>query len=137
MAKVQGKQFRLRVGGNAVVCEQESSITASSTPTIIRCKTSGDYGEIIGGGTKEGSISFTGAYVTDLDEGQMSAFELWQQLGTVQEAIWGGFEEGDQLVTVPVYITDITVDAPEEGIITFSATLNFAADPVFSTVGPA
>ena len=134
MAKVQGKQFRLRVNNKAVVCEQESSITASSTPTIIRCKTSGDYGEIIGGGTKEGSISFTGAYVTDVDEDQMSAFELWQELGTVGEAVWGGFEEGDALVTVNVYIQDITVDAPEEGIITFSATLSFAGDPVFSSV---
>lgn len=137
-SKVIGNDFFLRLLINEVesyiVCEQTSELSANSEPITVLCKNSGQWQEVIGGGLKSGSFSFTGAYVKDVDSPNISAFQLLLLLGTIQEAIWGGIDPGDDQVTADVHVSDISIASNTNEAITFSATLTLAGEPVYSTV---
>jgi hypothetical protein len=130
-----GKEFYLKLDNGFVVCEQESTLEATNEGVIVRCKTTGDYGVRLEGGQKTGSISFSGAYVKSPTAPDVSAFDLLRALGEIQPAVWGGVENGDDIVEVDVQINSVSIETNTENEITFSATLDFAGDPVITTVG--
>jgi hypothetical protein len=130
-----GKEIFLKLNNGSVICEQESNIEVSNEGVLIRCKTTGDYGTRVEGGQKTGSIGITGAYRSDATGSDLSAFELIEELGKIHPAIWGGIETGDQIVTVDVQINNVSITATNDTETTFTATLDFAGDPVVTTVG--
>lgn len=136
--KLIGNDFFLRLSIAAqvayIVCEQTSEFSVSSEVITVLCKTTGAWPEILAGGTKSGSLSFTGAYLKDPTSPNISAFELIQYLGTVQDYLWGGIEPGDDQVTGQAHVTDITITSNTNEAITFSATLTLSGEPVASKV---
>ena len=138
--KMIGNDFflRLKVGDPVVtayiVCEQSSELSLSSEAITVLCKTTGAWGEIIPGGSKSGSLSFTGAYIKGPTSPDISAFEFIALLGTVQEYIWGGIVVGDDQVTGEAHVTDINVSSNTNEAITFTATLTLSGEPTASKV---
>ena len=137
-SKVIGNDFFLRLMIAEVeayiVCEQTSELSGSAELITVLCKNTGQWQEVLAGGLKSGSISFTGAYVKDVDSPNISAFELFALLGTLQEAVWGGIEPGDDQVTAPAHVTDVAISSNTNEAITFTATLTLAGEPTISTV---
>lgn len=135
--KVVGNDFYLRIKVNGdykfVVCEQNTDWDESAEPITVLCKTTGPYPEILPGGTKSGSLSFTGAYIKDPDE-DISFFDLRQSLGEIVEYAWGGIEEGDDNIEGEAHVSNITMGANTNEAITFGATLTFSKEPVQSKV---
>jgi len=132
MAKQIGNKFFLRFDATPnplfVICEQTSNFSLSSEDITVLCKTSGDFAEILEGGTKSGSLAFTGAYVKDPSSGNLSAFELIGLLGSLQDVVWGGLEPGDDIIEFPGKLSSIEITANTNEAITFSATLNVAGE---------
>lgn len=137
-SKLIGNSFFLRLVIDEVpvyiVCEQTSELSMSSEQISVLCKTSGAWPEILSGGSKSGSISFTGAYVKDPDSPNISWAALFPLLGTTQEYIWGGIEPGDDQVTGDAHISEISLGAETNAAITFNATLTLSGEPVVSKV---
>ena len=120
--------IRLDIGGveKFIICEQNSGLDLASEIITVLCKTSGDFAEILPGGTKSGSLSFTGAYEKDPSGDNLSFFELVPLLGTVQDVIYGGLETGDDIVEVPAHLSNIALTSDTNSAITFTATLTVA-----------
>ena len=136
-SKVIGNDFFLRIdtgsGEAYIICEQNSELSLSSEIITVLCKTTGQWAEILAGGTKSGSISFTGAYVKDPTAPNVSAFDIAALVGTVQNVIWGGTASGDDVVEAPAHISDVTITSNTNEAITFSATLTLAGEPTITT----
>jgi predicted secreted protein len=136
--KIIGNDFFLRlvIGAETayIVCEQNSELSLSAEAITVLCKTTGAWPEILAGGTKSGSFSFTGAYLKDPTSPNLSAFELIQYLGTVQEYIWGGIVAGDDQVTGEAHVTDLSIASNTNEAITFTATLTLSGEPTASKV---
>ena len=136
-SKVIGNDFFLRIDtGSAeayIVCEQNSELSLSAEVITVLCKTTGQWAEILAGGTKSGSISFTGVYVKDPTVPNISAFELAALVGTVQDVIWGGIASGDEIVEAPAHISDVSIASNTNEAITFTATLTLAGEPTITT----
>jgi predicted secreted protein len=136
-SKVIGNSFFLRIDtGSAeayIVCEQNSSLSISSEVITVLCKTTGEWAEILAGGTKSGSISFTGIYVKDPTNPNISAFDLLALVGTVQDVIWGGAGSGDDVVEASAHISEVNLDSNTNEAIQFSATLTIAGEPTITT----
>ena len=64
----------------------------------------------------------------------ISAWDLAEAVGDVVPAVWGEIESGGEIVQVPVQINSVSITADLETQVSFSATLDFAGTPVFSTV---
>ena len=136
-SKLIGNDFFLRIKVNGtykyVVCEQNSDWNEDAEPVTVLCKNTGPYPEILPGGTKSGSISFTGAYIKD-PTGDISFIELRELLGTIVEYGWGGIEPGDDLIEGEAHVSNVSAGANTNEAITFSATLTFSKSPVASKV---
>ena len=118
-----------------LVCEQNSGLDLAAEIITVLCKTTGQWAEILPGGTKSGSLSFTGAYEKDPAGGNVSAFQLIELLGTLQDVIYGGLEPGDDIVEFPAHISNVNITADTNAAITFTATLTVAGDPTVTKVG--
>tara|TARA_R110000772_G_scaffold145504_1_gene255495 strand:+ start:34709 stop:35137 length:429 start_codon:yes stop_codon:yes gene_type:complete len=133
-----GQNFALllTIGGDNVelVCKTASTINFTNTSTEVRNRCTGDYSVRLAGGQKAGSIDFTGDYDLTPTAPNISAFDIAQLSGLVYPAIWGGTEVGDEIVTVDVQINSISITADNDAQVSFSATLDFAGEPVFSLV---
>jgi hypothetical protein len=134
-----GNNFFIRLVIDAaerfIVCEQNSGLDLAAEIITVLCKTTGQWAEILPGGTKSGSLSFTGAYEKDPTGDNLSAFELIPLLGTVQDVIYGGLEPSDDIVEVPVHISNVNITADTNAAITFTATLTVAGEPTVTKVG--
>jgi hypothetical protein len=86
------------------------------------------------GGQKSGSIDFTGDLNKTPTSPNISAWDLAEAVGEVVPAVWGEITVGSTIVQVPVQINNVSITADLETQVTFSATLDFAGTPVFSTV---
>lgn len=135
-----GNEFFLRfneVAGDAfIICEQTSEFSVSSEIITVLCKTTGKWPTILPGGTNSGSFSFTGAYLKDPANNNISAFELAKKIGEVKDVTWGGLNVGDDIVTAKVHITDIAITSNTNEAITFSATLTIADEPTIEKITP-
>jgi predicted secreted protein len=136
--KIIGNDFFLRLVIDEqtvyIVCEQNSELSLSSEVITVLCKTTGQWAEVLNGGTKSGSLSFTGAYVKDPTAPNISAFDLIGLLGTVQTYIWGGVEPGDDEVTGEAHVTDLAITSNTNEAITFTATLTLSGEPTAQKV---
>jgi predicted secreted protein len=136
--KIIGNDFFLRLVIDEqtvyIVCEQNSELSLSSEVITVLCKTTGQWAEVLNGGTKSGSLSFTGAYVKNATSPDISWAELGPLLGTVQTYIFGGLEPGDDEVTGQAHLTDLQLGANTNEAITFTATLTLSGEPTFQKV---
>lgn len=128
-----GSTIAVKFGGVEVVCKSSSTISFTNESVLVRNRCTGDYGVRLAGGQKTGSISVSGDYDKVPGSG-ISAKALAQQLGTIGVAIWGGTTVGDDIVTVSVQINSVEITSENEGVISFSGTLDFAGEPVFGVV---
>lgn len=135
MAYKAGEKIFIKLNSGSVVCQSESGLEVSHEGILVRCKTNNPWGEIIEGGQSSGSMSITGAYRSDATAPtSYSGFELIQELGKVHEAIFGGVEPGDQIITVDVQVTNVSLSSDSSSEFTFTATLTFAGEPVVSVL---
>ena len=137
--KLNGSQLFLRkiVGEDEayIVCEQTSEFSISVEGVTVQCKTTGEFIEQLTGGTKSGSISFTGAYVQDPSVNTLSFEELYASLGTVSDWIWGGTEVGQFIIETSAKLTSLSITGNQNEAVTFSMTLELSAAPVLTEVG--
>ena len=138
MTKIIGNKFFVRLDADPdpifIVCEQNSGIDLSAEIITVLCKTSGDYAEILEGGTKSGSLSFTGAYEKSPTSPNISAFELVGLLGTIQDVTYGGLEIDDDILEFPAHVSNVNITSDTNAAITFTATLTVAGPVVVSNV---
>lgn len=135
---IAGSKFylKLTIGGSpaTVVCKTASSISFSNSSTEVRNQCTGDYSARLSGGQKSGTIEFSGDLNKTPTNPNISAWDLAQAVGDVVPAVWGEIESGGEIVQVPVQINSVSITADLETQVSFSATLDFAGTPVFSTV---
>ena len=135
---LQGNKFYLKltigVSDSLVVCKTDSTINFTNTSIEVRNQCTGDYSVRLPGGQKAGSIDFTGDLNFTPTTPNISGFGLAERLGEILPAIWGGILVGDEIIEVPVQINNVSITSADASQITFSATLDFAGAPVFSTV---
>lgn len=136
--KLNGSKIFLQatIGGDElfVVCEQTSELSVSAEGVEVRCKTTGEFAEQLDGGSKTGTISFTGAYVKDPAVNEASFETLFDQVGNVLPFVWGGTEPGDFIVECNAKITDLSITANQDEAVTFSLTLTISEQPILTTV---
>jgi hypothetical protein len=135
---IAGSKFylKLTIGGSpaTVVCKTASTISFSNSSTEVRNQCTGDYSARLSGGQKSGTIEFSGDLNKTPTSPSISAWDLAEAVGDVVPAVWGEIESGGEIVQVPVQINSVSITADLETQVSFSATLDFAGTPVFSTV---
>jgi hypothetical protein len=135
---IAGSKFylKLTIGGSpaTVVCKTASSISFSNSSTEVRNQCTGDYSARLSGVQKSGTIEFSGDLNKTPTSPNISAWDLAEAVGDVVPAVWGEIESGGEIVQVPVQINSVSITADLETQVSFSATLDFAGTPVFSTV---
>jgi hypothetical protein len=135
---IAGSKFylKLTIGGSpaTVVCKTASTISFSNSSTEVRNQCTGDYSARLSGGQKSGTIEFSGDLNKTPTSPNISAWDLAEAVGDVVPAVWGEIESGGEIVQVPVQINSVSITADLETQVSFSATLDFAGTPVFSTV---
>jgi hypothetical protein len=135
---IAGSKFylKLTIGGSpaTVVCKTATTISFSNSSTEVRNQCTGDYSARLSGGQKSGTIEFSGDLNKTPTSPNISAWDLAEAVGDVVPAVWGEIESGGEIVQVPVQINSVSITADLETQVSFSATLDFAGTPVFSTV---
>lgn len=130
----KGSTVAVKFDDVELVCKVSSTISFTNESVTVRNRCTGDYGVLLEGGNKSGSISISGDYDKTPSGGNLSAFQIAALNGTIGEAVWGGTRTGDEIVTVDVQINSVEITAENETQISFSATLDFAGTPSFSVV---
>jgi len=136
--KLNGKSIFLRkiVGEDEafLVCEQTSELSIESDGVEVICKTTDEFAELLEGGTKTGSISFTGAYVKDPSVNSLSFEELFNTVGDVDDYVWGGTEPGDFIIETRAKLASLSINANNNEAVTFSLTLSISEKPTLTTI---
>jgi predicted secreted protein len=134
-----GNKFFLRITVDEeqkfIICEQNSEFSVESEPITVLCKTTGNWTTIIGGGLKSGSASYTGAYLKDPEEDNLSAFQAINLVGGVQEFYWGGLEPGDDSIIFDAHVSSVSITSNTNEAITFTMNLTLADEPEITKVG--
>lgn len=130
-----GTYFTFKWNNLPVVCKTSASVSISNESVIVRNDCTGDYGVRLEGGDKSGSFSFSG----DLDfastgVSNISAFDLFEDIGQVFELVFGGVETGDKIITVDAQLNSLEITAERNTQISFTGTFDFAGTPVVSVV---
>ena len=137
--KLNGSQIFLRkVVGELeanIVCEQSSEFSISVEGVTVQCKTTGEFVEQLAGGTKSGSISFSGAYVQDPTVNTLSFKELYASLGEIGDWIWGGTEVGQMIIETKAKLSSLSITSSTNEAVTFSMTLDLSEAPVITEIG--
>jgi predicted secreted protein len=117
-----------------IVCEQTTEFSIESEGVTVQCKTTGEWVEQLAGGTKSGSISFTGAYVKDPTINNLSFEEIFDSVGLVEDYVWGGTEVGDFIIETKAKLTSLSISANQNEAVTFSITLTISDEPLLTTI---
>ena len=130
-----GTYFTFKWNNLPVVCKTSASVSISNESVIVRNDCTGDYGVRLEGGDKSGSFSFSG----DLDfastgGSNISAFDLFEDIGQVFELVFGGVDTGDKIITVDAQLNSLEITAERNTQISFTGTFDFAGTPVVSVV---
>ena len=130
-----GTYFTFKWNNLPVVCKTSASVSVSNESVVVRNDCTGDYGVRLNGGDKSGSFSFSG----DLDfastgSTNISAFDLFEDIGKVFELVFGGVETGDKIITVDAQLNSLEITAERNTQISFTGTFDFAGTPVVSVV---
>lgn len=136
--KLNGSEIFLRkVDGSDevfIVCEQTSELSISTEGVTVQCKSTGEWVESLAGGSKSGSISFTGAYVQDPSVNSMSFEDLFSSIGTVGDWIWGGTEVGQFIIETKAKLASMTISANQNEAVTFTIELEISEQPTLTEV---
>lgn len=136
MAQYQlGTYFTFKWNDLPVVCKTSASVSISNESVIVRNDCTGDYGVRLDGGDKSGSFSFSG----DLDfasigSTNISAFDLFEEIGNVFELVFGGTEAGDKIITVDAQLNSLEITAERNTQISFTGTFDFAGTPTVTVI---
>lgn len=136
MAQYQlGTYFTFKWNDLPVVCKTSASVSISNESVIVRNDCTGDYGVRLNGGDKSGSFSFSG----DLDFAStgsvnISAFDLFDEIGNVFELVFGGTEAGDKIITVDAQLNSLEITAERNTQISFTGTFDFAGTPAVTVI---
>lgn len=136
MAQYQlGTYFTFKWNDLPVVCKTSASVSISNESVIVRNDCTGDYGVRLDGGDKSGSFSFSG----DLDFAStgsvnISAFDLFDEIGNVFELVFGGTEAGDKIITVNAQLNSLEITAERNTQISFTGTFDFAGTPAVTVI---
>lgn len=137
--KLNGSSIFLRTMDGAteafIVCEQTSEFSISTEGVTVQCKTTGEWVEQLAGGTKSGTISFTGAYVQDPSVNTLSFEALFAFVGTVRDWVWGGTEVGQFIVETKAKLASMSISANQNEAVTFTIELEVSEEPVLTEVG--
>lgn len=130
-----GTYFTFKWNNLPVVCKTSASVSVSNESVVVRNDCTGDYGVRLGGGDKSGSFSFSG----DLDfastgSSNISAFDLFEDIGKVFELVFGGVETGDKIITVDAQLNSLEITAERNTQISFTGTFDFAGTPTVTVV---
>ena len=130
-----GTYFTFKWNNLPVVCKTSASVSISNESVIVRNDCTGDYGVRLEGGDKSGSFSFSG----DLDfastgSSNISAFDLFEDIGKVFELVFGGVETGDKIITVDAQLNSLEITAERNTQISFTGTFDFAGTPTVTVV---
>ena len=130
-----GTYFTFKWNILPVVCKTSASVSISNESVIVRNDCTGDYGVRLEGGDKSGSFSFSG----DLDfastgSSNISAFDLFEDIGKVFELVFGGVETGDKIITVDAQLNSLEITAERNTQISFTGTFDFAGTPTVTVV---
>jgi hypothetical protein len=136
MAQFQlGTYFTFKWNDLPVVCKTSASVSISNESVVVRNDCTGDYGVRLDGGDKAGSFSFSG----DLDFAStgsvnISAFDLFDEIGNVFELVFGGTEAGDKIITVDAQLNSLEITAERNTQISFTGTFDFAGTPAVTVI---
>lgn len=136
MAQFQlGTYFTFKWNDLPVVCKTSASVSISNESVVVRNDCTGDYGVRLDGGDKAGSFSFSG----DLDfestgSVNISAFDLFDEIGNVFELVFGGTEAGDKIITVDAQLNSLEITAERNTQISFTGTFDFAGTPAVTVI---
>lgn len=137
--KLNGSQIFLRTIDGAeeafIVCEQTSEFSISTEGVTVQCKTTGEWVEQLAGGTKSGTISFTGAYVQDPSVNTLSFEALFAFVGTVRDWVWGGTEVGQFIIETKAKLASMSISANQNEAVTFTIELEVSEQPTLTEVG--
>ena len=132
---INSKEFAVRFDTKLITCEQGSSMSISSEPIRVRCKTSGKYGTLLANPDLSGQVSFSGAYINDPTASEISAFNIMNLVGTFGEVIYGGTLAGQQIFTFDAMLLDAVITSDDGTEVTFEGTLDVTgADPVLGAI---
>jgi len=129
-----GKSFVFEWRGLPVVCQVSGSLSLTNEGVTVRNNCSGDWGVRLAGGDKSGSFSFTG----DIDFGSDPAsayswFDLYADLGSVQECIFGDKTVGQKYLTFDAQLNGLELTAERNTQVSFSATFDISGPPTVVT----
>jgi len=136
--KLNGSEIFLRMIVNSleafIVCEQTTEFSISTEGVTVQCKTTGEWVEQLSGGTKSGSISFTGAYVQNPSGTGLSFEDVYASVGLVRSFVWGGILPGQFIISTSAKLASLSISANQNEAVTFSMELEISGDPVLTVI---
>jgi TP901-1 family phage major tail protein len=121
MAAVKGKTWLGKIGGAAFVTQRGGTITINTEPIDITSKSSSEWRELLTG-IRNAEISLTGVY--DATDAQRTT--ALAAVVTTNTTASVSFTDGSTTFSFSAVITNIQVEAPHDGITTYSYTFQSA-----------
>jgi len=124
MAKMNGTLILLKVEGNVIEALTTNSFESSTDMIECTSKSSGRFKEFIPG-EMGATISFEGKYNDTGTGANLTMADLmgYYVAGTKVDFVMGGTTASNEIVEGEGYLSDITWDAPQNEITTFSGTI--------------
>jgi hypothetical protein len=124
MAKMNGTLILLKVEGNVIEALTTNSFESSTDMIECTSKSSGRFKEFIPG-EMGATISFEGKYNDTGTGANLTMADLmgYYTAGTKIDFVMGGTTASNEIVEGEGYLSDITWDAPQNEITTFSGTI--------------
>jgi predicted secreted protein len=136
--KLNGSEIFLRMVVDEeeafIVCEQTTELSISTEGVTVQCKSTGEWVEQLEGGTKTGSISFTGAYVSNPTGGGLSFEEVWDSIGLVRDWVWGGTQPGQFIISAKAKLASLSITGNQNEAVTFSMELEISEEPQLTII---
>jgi TP901-1 family phage major tail protein len=136
--KINGSEIFLRMVVDEaeafIVCEQTSELSISAEGVTVQCKSTGEWVEQLSGGTKTGSISFTGAVVRNIDDGSLSFEDVFSSVGLVRDWVWGGTLPGEFIISTKAKLASLSITGNQNEAVTFTMELEISEEPELTII---
>lgn len=117
-----------------IVCEQTSELSISTEGVTVQCKSTGEWVEQLSGGTKTGSISFTGAVVRNPTGTGLSFEDVWNSIGLVRDWVWGGTVAGEFIISAKAKLASLSITGNQNEAAVFSMELEISEEPLLTLI---
>ena len=136
--KINGSSLLLRMmvddAEAFIVCEQTSELSISTEGVTDQCKSTGEWVEQLSGGTKTGTISFTGAVVRNIDNTSLSFEDVWDSIGMVRDWVWGGTLPGEFIISAKAKLASLSITGNQNEAAVFSMELEISEEPLLTLI---